>query len=190
MIIIVTGTPGTGKTTLSSMLASKLGGRHIDVSRLIEEEGLWVSVDEERSNALVADIDAVKRRIRAENSRVLIIDSHFGEEFASGIRDEEAVVLILRLDPFILAERLRRRGWPKRKIRENVEAEILGVCTANALSSEARRVCEIDATGLTAERLLDKALRIMRGEEECHIHVDWLKLYGERVLDLLSSLEE
>jgi len=45
--ILITGTPGTGKSTLSELLSSKSGLRHIDVSELVKEKDLHDGRDEE-----------------------------------------------------------------------------------------------------------------------------------------------
>lgn len=45
--ILVTGTPGTGKTTTSSLVADATGLRHIDVSSLVRSKNLHDGWDEE-----------------------------------------------------------------------------------------------------------------------------------------------
>ena len=45
--ILITGTPGTGKTSLSENLANETGMKHIDVSSLIKEKSLHDGRDEE-----------------------------------------------------------------------------------------------------------------------------------------------
>ncbi|MEM3502379.1 MAG: AAA family ATPase, partial [Candidatus Bathyarchaeia archaeon] len=39
-LILITGTPGVGKTTVSRIIAEKLNGIHVDVGRVALEEGL------------------------------------------------------------------------------------------------------------------------------------------------------
>ena len=45
MIIIVTGTPGTGKTTFSKEIAKEKNLKYIDVSKIIKENNLSEGFD-------------------------------------------------------------------------------------------------------------------------------------------------
>lgn len=45
--ILVTGTPGTGKTTTCELIASASGARHINVSELVKSDDLHSGWDEE-----------------------------------------------------------------------------------------------------------------------------------------------
>jgi hypothetical protein len=45
--ILITGTPGTGKTTLADSLASRTGFSHIDVGKLVKDKDLHDGRDEE-----------------------------------------------------------------------------------------------------------------------------------------------
>jgi hypothetical protein len=44
--VLVTGTPGTGKTTLSELLCQQSGYRHINISEVVKEKKLFSSFDE------------------------------------------------------------------------------------------------------------------------------------------------
>nr|WP_279383589.1 AAA family ATPase [Methanobacterium formicicum] len=48
MIILLTGTPGTGKSTISPLLADKLGCQLVDVNHLVEEKHLYTGLDPEK----------------------------------------------------------------------------------------------------------------------------------------------
>lgn len=45
--ILVTGTPGTGKTTMSSALAEAIQLRHINIGELVKEKNLHDGWDDE-----------------------------------------------------------------------------------------------------------------------------------------------
>jgi len=58
--ILITGTPGTGKTTLSHNLAEKCSLNHIELSSLIKEKSLHSGWDEE-FECYILDEDKVLR---------------------------------------------------------------------------------------------------------------------------------
>jgi broad-specificity NMP kinase len=51
--ILITGTPGTGKTTLSQNLAQSVGMNHIEVGQIVKEKGLHDGWDEEFQSYLL-----------------------------------------------------------------------------------------------------------------------------------------
>jgi broad-specificity NMP kinase len=59
--VLVTGTPGTGKSTLCALVAAALGGRveHVDVSAMVKDQGLHEGWDEERQ-CFILDEDKVR----------------------------------------------------------------------------------------------------------------------------------
>jgi adenylate kinase len=65
-IILVSGTPGVGKTMVSHKLASKLGARYIGITDLVKSENLFTNVDEERKT-LIADTKKLTKHIRRQH---------------------------------------------------------------------------------------------------------------------------
>ncbi len=51
--IIVTGTPGVGKTTHAEQLARSLGFKHISVNQIVKDEGFHEGKDEETGSWIV-----------------------------------------------------------------------------------------------------------------------------------------
>ncbi len=184
--IVISGTPGTGKTSVSKLLAKRLGGIHLEISRIVEAEGLWLGRDEERGGALVVDADKLADYLRARISGsegVFIVDTHYGELVPPELVDR---VFVLRLEPCTLWRRLEARGWPSSKVRENVEAEILGVCSIEARNVFGEKVCDIDTTGKGAEDVVEEILSILEGSEGCGV-LDWLEILGPDALDALEQ---
>ncbi|MFW5938737.1 MAG: AAA family ATPase, partial [Halanaeroarchaeum sp.] len=60
MRVVVTGTPGTGKTSATEVLESDLDVVHLNEA--IREEELFGDVDEER-DSVIADLDAIREWI-------------------------------------------------------------------------------------------------------------------------------
>ena len=64
-------------------------------------------------------------------------------------------VFVLRVHPDILRSRLEARGYSESKIHENLEAEAMGVCTAEAYDIYGENVQEIDVGELGIGEIID-----------------------------------
>jgi len=175
-LIVVTGVPGTGKSTVSRLLAAELHAEHIELTRLVKEGGLSQGWDQTRATT-IADIKALKHVIVniVENTKSnLIIDGHYSPEVSP--QEETTLVVVLRRAPWALKEMLQARGYNPRKVRENVEAELLGTCLTDALAAQDPvKVCEIDTTRETPAETVKFILAVIDGDVICtHGEVDWM----------------
>lgn len=176
MAIVVTGTPGVGKTTLSRLLSRELGIPHIELASLVKEKKLYRGYDEERESYIV-DENRVKRVLDQILTCNEIVDSHVLTCIPA---DKVKLVVVLRLDPLILKARLEERGYPVNKVKENVEAEVLGIILSEAIAHFGeKRVKEINLTGLSVEEALSEVLHALRGGDYPPGRVDWLEKYWE-----------
>jgi adenylate kinase len=162
MRIALTGTPGTGKTTVAALLPYKV----IDINSLVKE-GLNLGIDPERG-CLNADMDALARRLEEmDPEKTCILEGHFSHCFAEWS-------IVLRLAPFELRKRMEARGYSQEKIRENLEAEALDVILVEAVEL-CDRVDEIDTTGKTPQEVAQLVIGITKGELALPPgQVDWL----------------
>ncbi len=165
MRIALTGTPGTGKTTVANLLPFRV----IDINALVRDEGLSLGTDEDRG-CLIADVDSLARRVEElapeDDEEMVILEGHFSHQLAS-----EAIVL--RTRPAVLRERLARRGYPEKKIKENLEAEFLDVILVEA-TEWCERASEIDTTRRSPEEVAELVVGILRREIEMPPgKIDW-----------------
>jgi len=191
-VILVTGTPGVGKTSISRLLASKLDAVYISLAELVKQERLISGVDKARET-LIADTDKVSKRVKEiiKNSECdVIVDGHY----AVDVVPTKAVhmVFVLRRDPSELKSVMENRGFKERKLWENLAAEILDVCLWDAVSAcGSEKVCEIDVSGKRIEEVVEDVLSVLEERKKCRVGiVDWLgKLEGEgRLHEFLKLL--
>ncbi|KDQ06938.1 hypothetical protein BOTBODRAFT_140611 [Botryobasidium botryosum FD-172 SS1] len=133
-IIVITGTPGTGKTVHAQALvdASPIPLRHINVGELVKEKELHDRYDEEWQTYIV-DEDKVLDEIEplvADGG--LILDWHTCDVYPERWPD---LVVVLRCDHTQLWERLEKRNYPLNKIQENNESEIMQTVLEDARES-------------------------------------------------------
>ncbi|MEE0901743.1 MAG: AAA family ATPase, partial [Methanobrevibacter sp.] len=76
--IFITGTPCTGKTTVSEMLSSKLGCRLIKINDLAIENDFVLGIDDEKGYKVI-DIPALNEKVAeiiGESDELLIFEGH------------------------------------------------------------------------------------------------------------------
>jgi len=139
-IIVITGTPGTGKTTHAQLLAehSPVPLQHINISELVKERGLHEGFDEEWQSYVV-DEDKVVDELEplVEAGEGLILDWHTCDAFPERWID---LVVVLQCNHTQLWDRLEVRGYPLKKIQENNEAEIMNVILEEAREAYAEEI--------------------------------------------------
>ena len=141
--VFITGTPCTGKTTI----ASRLNGRVIKINDLARSHGFIMGVDEQKGYDII-DIEKLSLHVCQlikDCDEVLIFEGH-----VTHLLDGADKVIVLRANPDILKKRLEGRGYSPSKIRENLEAEALGVCSAEAIEKH-DEVYELDVSDLTVD---------------------------------------
>ena len=158
MLIAVTGTPGTGKTSMCRILADR-GYLVVDLDEIARREGLIVGRDDARDTDEV-DVDALRERLRVP-AKVAFLKGHYSH------RMDVNIGIVLRCKPSVLRVRLEARGWPPEKVRENVEAEAIDVILQEAVA-RLPFVFEIDTTTASPAETAEAALAILQGKTDGH----------------------
>jgi len=166
MIIAVTGTPGTGKTSLSKKLSNTLSYRYVDLNKLVDEEDLVTGTDLERGSKIV-DTDKFGK---LELNGNCVVDGHLSHYLDADL------VVVLRTRPDKLKERLEKRNWSAEKIYENVEAEIIGVCSSEA-HENFEHVLELDTSETDSDGVA-KSIKSILDKNKNVGQIDWLEDYG------------
>ena len=173
--IFISGTPCTGKTTVSEVLSEKLGCRLIKINDLAIENDFVLGIDDEKGYKVI-DIDALDGKVREiiESSDELIIFEGHLAHLCNGA----AKVIVLRVNPEVLRTRLEKRDYSQSKIRENLEAEAMGVCTAEAFEIYGQNICEIDVTDLAIDEAVQELSDVIFDKKSFEVgqidFMDWL----------------
>ncbi|MDP1694612.1 MAG: AAA family ATPase [Candidatus Woesearchaeota archaeon] len=134
-VIIVTGTPATGKTTIAKRLAKKNKAVYIDVNIVIKQHKLVDKYDKKLKTNIV-DVNKLNKVLiniikeYQKKKQSLVIDSHLSHHLPKKYVD---LCMVTKCSLKKLQQRLKKRKYPQQKIRENMDAEILDVCLLEAI---------------------------------------------------------
>ena len=163
--------PATGKTEISKLLSKRLNYKLISINDFAEELDAFVGYDKERESRIL-DMDRLEKEIKKIKGNI-ILEGHTSHLFPVNI------AIVLRCNPEILKKRLEKR-YPTNpsKVQENLEAEILGVITSEAVMKN-KKVYEIDTSEKSAEQNVDEILKILDGKTDDFKvgKIDWLEKY-------------
>lgn len=173
---MVTGTPSVGKTVVSSLLASRLNAFHIDLGELVKREKLWSDMDKRRKT-LIADMPKLSKVVQGmigSSEMDIVLDGHYAVDVVPA--ESVHVAFVLRREPDELRLLMRKRGFERKKLKENLAAEVLDVCLYNAVKvCGVEKVCEIDVTGKRTDDVVKEAVAVLEGRKACAVGiVDWL----------------
>ena len=180
-VIFISGTPCTGKTTVANDLNGYLSDNGFD-SKLIRindfafENDLVLGEDPDKFYKVI-DIDGLNdclnEEINQRSSGILIVEGHL-----SHLCEGADKMIVLRLNPSILKNRLEERSYAESKIQENLEAEALAVCSAEAYEIYGDKTNEIDASDKSVEEIRDLIIAIASDKIECPVgsidFMEWL----------------
>lgn len=128
--IIITGTPGTGKSSHAQLLKENIPELTvIDVKEVAKENNCIIGYDEERKSQIVDEdrvVDALENQLEEGG---LVIDWHVCDAFPESQID---LVVVLRTESGILYDRLKERKYEESKIQENLDAEIMEIVLNDA----------------------------------------------------------
>jgi adenylate kinase len=161
----LTGTPGTGKTTIRRLLSPRWKG--LEVAELARLTG----AGRRRGGTLSVDLPRLRRRARgtAEFQSADLLVGHLAHFLP--LRD----VIVLRCHPIELERRLRRahRGTSEDRAA-NVVAEATDVILVEALRLR-RRIWEVDTSHLSPSHVAAEVDRLLRRRgAPSYGAIDWL----------------
>ena len=158
MIIALSGTPGTGKSSISVLL-QKRGYLIVDLNKIAIDKKFTIGTDQKRKSKII-DTDMLDRYIctNYKSEDIVFIEGHFSHLLKSSDK-----VIILRCHPDELRKRLEQKEWSEKKINENIEAEAIDVILCEAVEIHHKKnIFEIDTTNNTPESVLSSIVEIVK----------------------------
>ena len=173
MRVAITGTPGTGKTSVVKRLRKVVELVHLDLNSAIKEHHLYKGYDRER-DSYIADMKKVANYVSVfeRKNKNIIIDGHLSHLLPDKLVD---MVVVLRCEPLALKKRLKKKKWKKQKIEENSEAELIGIIAYEARENH-KKVFEIDTTKKSISKVAKEVERVLKGKGlKYRKQIDWIK---------------
>lgn len=162
-IIFISGTPTVGKTTISQKLASEIGAKLIKINDFVFEKGLTLGKDPDKGYEII-DIEKLDLALQNELAKyegTAIVEGH-----VSHLCSKADKIIVLRANPEILKERLEARKYSENKIRENLEAEAMGICSLEAYDIHKEKVSEVDVSNLSINEAVNILNDIINGNKD------------------------
>lgn len=169
MRIVITGTPGTGKTKVAEELADILGIQFISIRKIVEKEKIF----EVKGREKVVDIKLLEKILKKtlRNERNYVIEGHLACETKLPCD----YIFVLRTHPKELKRRLSGRKYSAAKTRENLLSEMLDYCVQRTSEVYRKKPIEIDTTGKTVGATAGRIAKMIRNKKKKGDKVNYSK---------------
>ena len=131
LVIAVTGTPGSGKSTFAKSISEAIGIRIVEVNDLVEEKKLFSGTDENGSK--IVKMQELKKEIKntikkESDAKAILLVGHLLADLSLAYD----ITAVTRCNLGQLVGRLEERKYQKDKIRENLVSESIDYCGVQA----------------------------------------------------------
>ena len=168
MSLVITGNPGVGKHTIANEIMKNEDYDLLDINKIaiesnnIEKDEISFEVDVENLKNYMKNLLTAKSLIVGHLAPYVIEKSDFN------------VAIILRKNPYKLAEIYQIRKYSNEKAKENLGSEILGIIAHDTISKFGdEKTLQIDNTKLTPQETIKK-IQLMIENGNNSDEVDWL----------------
>ncbi|KAI4485957.1 hypothetical protein M0804_006446 [Polistes exclamans] len=130
--ILVSGTPGVGKSLMCRLLSERTGLDWLEVSKLAIEHNCLEEYDEVYQCPILDEDKLLDNMESVMSEGGKIVDYHGVDFFPERWFD---IVFVLRTNNTILYDRLFERGYRGKKLTDNIDSEIFQIITEEARAS-------------------------------------------------------
>lgn len=186
-VYIIAGVPGTGKSTIGRIVSRSMDAIFIDLPDVVKEKGLYTSYDPD-TESYVVDLrrasNVIGSMIKIKREPVILSTHIIFKPRSCNVQR----VVVLRKNPIELIKVLEDRGYPKKKVAENISAELIDSLYIEALKKFGKhKVSQLDVTNLDASTAAERLLKIILSKQFGD-SIDWVSvLEKEGGLDFVLS---
>lgn len=130
--ILISGTPGVGKSSLASVLAQKTGLVWLNVGQFAKDNNCLGDWDPEYECHEMDEDKVLDLLEQKQKAGGLIVEHHVTDLFPERWFD---IIFVLRTNNTNLYDRLNARGYNKKKLEENLQCEIFQTILDEAKAS-------------------------------------------------------
>jgi len=157
MLVALSGTPGTGKSSIAQRLRKK-DYMILDVNSIAFEHHFFLGKDIKR-DSFILDLDKLETHISSyqHSHDLVLIEGH-----AAHLLPSVDKILLLRCHPKELITRLQKKGWTKDKILENAQAEALDIILCEAIELHSpTNIFEITTSQKNIDEIVKEIITIL-----------------------------
>ena len=166
-MLVLTGTPGVGKHTVSEELAKVLDYEIVDVNKEAIKAGM-----PKRDESIDVDVEQMKGLLKGMLTEKSLIVGHLAVYVISKTQVSKAIVL--RKNPYELIQIYEKRNYTDEKKNDNLGSEVLGTITYDSIKKFGNdKTFQVNTTSLTTEQTVKKIVGIVCDNSDGDT-VDWL----------------
>ena len=168
MSLVITGNPGVGKLTIANEIMKNEDYDLLDINKIAIES----NNKEKDEISFEVDVENLKKYMKNLLTSKSLIVGHLAPYVIE--KSDFNVAIILRKNPYKLAEIYQIRKYSNEKAKENLGSEILGIIAHDTISKFGdEKTLQIDNTKLTPQETIKK-IQLMIENGNNSDEVDWL----------------
>ena len=168
MSIVITGTPGVGKHTITNIISKKMNLDVLDITKVAQESAHV----EQNSGIGEVDVEKLGNYLQGRISEKNVVVGHLAPYVMS--KKDAKVVIVLRRNPYDLMQVYNERRYSEKKIKENAGSEVLGVIAYDAINKFQEKAIQLDVSHKTINEVIDDVINIISNNKVTE-EIDWLE---------------
>ena len=174
MSLVITGSPGVGKHTITKEISKILNLPIFDINQIAKEQNLFERIAETND----VDVDKLEKIIKEKISQPSLIVGHLAPYVLKS--EQIKKIIVLRKNPYALIQIYQSRGYSEKKIKDNIGSEALGIILYDSITKfGTEKTVQIDVSEKTIEETTKKVNGIIKGEITSE-EIDWLPIISNK----------